>query len=154
MTRAVPRLLCSALLPALLLSVAACATPEPPAAESTDVRQRLELPAPLRDKVLLEMRLMLEAMNGILSGVTVGDPTAVAAAARGAGMAMAADVDPDIKSRLPEEFLKLGMSTHKAFDQLADRLEAGGTIDGALEDLAKVTGNCVACHATYRLDEE
>lgn len=138
----------------LAWSSAACSPPAPPAPESTDLRQRLELPAPQRDKVLLEMRLMLEAMNGILNGVTAGDTEAIEIAARGAGMAMAADVDPEIKSRLPEEFLKLGMGTHKAFDQLADSVAATGSIEDALRGLAKVTGNCVACHATYRLEEE
>ena len=137
----------------VLWTAAATTQATPPADPSVDARQRLELPAPLRDKVLLEMRLMLEAVHGILNGVVAGDPDAVAAASRGAGMAMAADVDPEIKTRLPEEFLQLGMGTHQAFDRLADNLEAGGTVEAALADLAAVTGNCVACHATFRLDD-
>lgn len=55
--------------------------------------------------------------------------------------------------RCAKEFLDLGVRTHKAFDELADRLEAGGTEDDAIQGLAELTGNCVGCHASYRLDE-
>jgi cytochrome c556 len=45
------------------------------------------------------------------------------------------------------------MQTHRGFDELADRIKAGGTREDAIRALAGVTGNCVACHAVYRLDE-
>jgi hypothetical protein len=115
--------------------------------------------APERDKVLLEMRLMLEGVNGIMRGLGEDDRAAVAKAARGAGMAMAVDLDPRIRQRLPKPFLELGMRTHKAFDELADAMDAakttgaGGVQKDALGGLASLTGNCVGCHASYRLDE-
>jgi len=45
------------------------------------------------------------------------------------------------------------LQTHRGFDKLADRIKAGGGRDDTLRGLAKLTGNCVACHAMYRLDE-
>jgi cytochrome c556 len=123
--------------------------PAPP----TDTRQRLALPPAGRDKVLAEMRHMLESVNGIVKGVAGGDLAAVETAARASGMAVAADVDPQVMQALPPFFRQLGMRTHQGFDHLADRMKAGGTRDDALRALAALTENCVTCHSTYRLDE-
>ncbi|HEX7124815.1 MAG TPA: hypothetical protein VF406_03430 [Thermodesulfobacteriota bacterium] len=123
-------------------------TPSP-----ADTRQRLALPAGPRDQVLAEMRHMLESVNGILGGLADGDMRAVEKAARASGMAAAGNVNPQIRQRLPQAFLKLGMGTHKAFDALADTMAAGGTREDALRGLTEITSRCVSCHATYRLDE-
>jgi cytochrome c556 len=118
-----------------------------------DARQRVVLPGPVRDQVLAEMRVMLESVNGILRGVAAHDLAAVERAARASGRTMAAGIDPAIMPRLPPAFRELGLQTHRAFDELADRMRAGGTADDAIRALAALTGNCVACHGVYRLDE-
>ena len=41
----------------------------------------------------------------------------------------------------------------RAFDALADQLRGGATGEEALKSIAALTGNCVACHAMYRLGE-
>lgn len=122
-------------------------------APAADARQRLALSAPARDKVLAEMRAMLESLHGVLSGLAAGDRTAAERAARAAGMGTAADVDPEIKRQLPPGFLSLGMRTHQGFDRLADQIRAGAPVPEALGAVTRVTANCVACHASYRLDE-
>lgn len=141
--------------PSVLCLLSACSAPETsePRPEAMEGRVRLELEAEDRDKVLLEMRLMLEAMHGILQGLVNDDLAAVADAARGAGTAMAVDLDPAIRDQLPETFVDLGMRTHQAFDELADTVDAGGTKQDAIRELALLTGNCVGCHAGFRLDE-
>jgi hypothetical protein len=120
---------------------------------SGDARQRLALPAAQRDQVLTEMRLMLGSVSGILQNLAAADLLAAEKAARASGMAVAADVDPQIEKHLPQLFLELGVKTHKGFDGLADRMKAGASRDDVIRELAGVTGNCVACHAIYRLDE-
>jgi hypothetical protein len=144
------RLAATAVTAVALLAGGASAQPGAPGA---DTRQRLVLPAAGRNTVLAEMRRMLESVNAILQGVLADDRPAIGKAARAAGVAMAADVDPQMMQALPPPFRQLGMQTHRGFDALADRIEAGGTRDGALADLARITNNCVACHAIYRLDE-
>jgi len=133
----------------VMLSVAGTGSSQPPG----DPRQRLALPPLARDKVLAEMRHMLESVNGILRGVAANDLVAVEKAARAAGTAMAVEMDPAMMQQLLPAFRELGLQTHRAFDDLADRIKAGGTRDDAIRGLAAVTGNCVACHAVYRLDE-
>lgn len=122
-------------------------------ASASDTRQQLILPASERDKVLAEMRVMLGSVSRILQALAADDIAAVEDAARASGIAMAADVDPHIKKRLPQTFLDLGMKTHKGFDELADRVKTGGTREDVIRNLASLTSNCVACHAIYRLDE-
>lgn len=123
-----------------------------PQAPSTDTRQRLVLPAAERDKVLAEMRVMLSSVSTIIQALATGDFASVEEAARASGIAMAADVDPQIRKQLPEPFVNLGMRTHKGFDKLAEQVKAGGTQESILQSLGILTGNCVACHAIYRID--
>jgi cytochrome c556 len=123
------------------------------AAQHADTRQRVAVPAAGRDTILAEMRHMLESVHAIVRGLESGDFAAVETAARASGMQTAADVQPEIRRTLPPAFLSLGMQTHKAFDALADAVNARPSRDVALERLGAVTSNCVACHAAYRLDE-
>lgn len=118
-----------------------------------DGRQRVLVPVPARDKILLEMRHMLEAVAAIHQGLAEGSMPRVEQAARGAGLGTAAEVNPEIRRQLPQQFLTLGMQTHRKFDELAERVKGGGGREDALKGLAEVTANCVACHASYRLDE-
>lgn len=124
------------------------------AQQPTDMRQRITLPAAGRDKVLAEMRFMLDSINKILQALVANDLPAIEKAARASGMASAADVDPQVEKLLPLAFLTLGTQTHKGFDALADRMKARGTREDAIKGLAGLTVNCVACHAAYRIDEK
>lgn len=124
-----------------------------PHESSADTRQRLVLaPAP-RDMVLTEMRRMLSSVSGILQGLTGGNLPAAEKAARESGMGGAVDANPHMTTLLPQPFLELGLHTHRGFDTLADQIHAGAAQADIIRDLAKLTGNCVACHAVYRLDE-
>lgn len=131
-----------------VLGATAAETPAP-----ADARQRIVLVPAARDRILAEMRAMLESLGGVVQGLAAGDLAAAEKAARAAGMAAAADVQPEIKGQLPPGFRELGMQTHLAFDRLADGLRAGASRDGALRSVADVTARCVACHAAWRLDE-
>ena len=121
--------------------------------QPADTRQQVVLPAPARDKILAEMREMLGALHGVLRALSVGDRAGAEKVARGAGMGVATEVRPEVRAQLPPPFLQLGMQTHRGFDALADQLRAGAAPEEALKSMAALTSNCVACHATYRLDQ-
>jgi len=121
--------------------------------KTSDTRQRLILPAEQRDGILAEMRLMLEALSGVIAALSRDDPEAAAVAARSAGVGVAVDATPVLQPLLPPAFLSLGMATHQSFDRLADSLAAGATTNQGLSDLANISQNCTACHATFRIDE-
>lgn len=121
-----------------------------PSAQEPDRRQVVALPPAGQERVLGEMRAMLESVDAIVRALGTDDLAAAERAARAAGMGAAVDMDPAMQQRLPPAFLALGMQTHRAFDRLADELKAGPTTAEALRGLAGVTANCVACHAAWR----
>ena len=120
-------------------------------APAADERERIVLPAPARNMVLAEMRMMLESVTGVVAALSGGDTAAAAQAARASGMVMA--VDPHFRELLPAAFVELGMATHRSFDALADKLEQGAEEQTALAELGALMQNCIACHDTYRADE-
>ncbi len=124
-----------------------------PHRSTADTRQRVIFAPAQRNHMLDEMRRMLASVSGIIQGIASNDLPAAEQAARASGMMNAADVDPQIMKLLPQPFLELALQTHKGFDALADRIKAGSSRDDILRELAKLTGNCVACHAVYQLDE-
>ena len=69
----------------------------------------------------------------------------------GAGRGMAAG-GRGMGPMMPEEFRTLGHATHFAFDSLASRISAGAGADTVVARLARITDNCLTCHATYRLE--
>jgi cytochrome c556 len=46
---------------------------------------------------------------------------------------------------------RLGLATHRGFDQIALDVERSGSTDRVSKQLVEVMGNCLACHATWRL---
>jgi len=134
------------------IAAASLAAPpvQPP---SDDTRERIVLDPAGRNQVLHEMRTMLQSVSDILNGLAQRDFAAAASAARKSGTGAAVDLAPSIRDRLPPAFRDLGMSTHRQFDAVADKLSGSAAIQDTMADLYALTLNCVACHDTYRLDE-
>lgn len=103
-----------------------------------------------------EMRGLLESIRDILEASQAGDHTQVAAAARRSGMngPEATHIPKSLAPKLPPEFKKLGLQTHRGFDQIAMDAEKIGVADLTLKQLTQLMGNCAACHATWRLADE
>jgi len=122
------------------------------AAPARDARQRVVLARADRDRVLTEMRAMLESVSGALQGLAVSDLAAAERALVENGTHVL-QTDDRLRKQLPKPFLELGDRLHTGLDELANRLRAGAPRDDALRMLGGVTSTCVACHATYRIDE-
>ena len=114
-------------------------------------RVAVELPPAGREQVLAEMRTMLRAVNGFVTAAATRDREAMREAALSGGTRIAVDMDTALMRRLPDEFVQLGMSTHRAFDDVAAAVDAGVGRDSALALMGRLTDKCVACHASYRL---
>ena len=113
-----------------------------------DGRTAVPLDAEQRLAVLAEMRTLLGSVDGVLRAVVQGDTAAVRAAALASGTAMAAD--PALETILPPQWLAIATRTHQGFDSLAASV-GRGTGDSVVARLARITPECVSCHATYRL---
>jgi hypothetical protein len=119
--------------------------------ESADQRIAIHLAPAERDLVLGEMRQMLLSVHSLVTGLSAGDPKIMEQAARASGMAMAAEVNPIMMAKLPLEFKRQGMSVHRDFDALADRIAAGADQATVLREFTGITARCVGCHTSYRL---
>jgi hypothetical protein len=124
---------------------------------SADGRTIVHLAPAERDFVLTEMRQLLQAVHGIVTGVSHPDRaqghSQAAAAARSAGMVMAVDDNPSLLLKLPLPMKQLGMSVHRDFDELADAITEGATSQHILQGLSKITSRCLTCHEMYQLKE-
>lgn len=121
-------------------------------APSSDNRQTILLDGAERDLVLGEMRMFLGSIQQITDGLVKNDMQQVIEAARRVGAAAQQAVPGSLMGKLPLEFKQLGFDTHKKFDLLALDAESMGEPQQALQQLAELTNNCVACHASYRID--
>ena len=126
--------------------------------QSTDGRIQIVLAPTERDLILGEMRMLLKAVHGVVTGIAGPDQGAgraqIEQAARSAGMGMAADVNPALMAKLPLPFKQMGMSIHQDMDALADAIVRKETPQQILQRLSSMTARCTACHDLYRFSTE
>ena len=122
-------------------------------AKKVDTRVGITLLPSERDLILGEMRLLLEGLQGIISGLSNGNFEEVKVSARGNGMAMAQDVNPALMLKLPMDFKAIGIGVHKSFDILADNIK-GKDSRAILGEVASIMDSCIGCHATFKLEIE
>lgn len=130
----------------LLAFIAATAT-----ASEIDKRQVLTLNELQRDHILTEMRALLSGTQRILEALSKEDMLAVAGHARALGMGMAHKGENHLQSVLPKEFMQLGMSVHKAFDEIAADAESRKDPRHTLRQLSESMMKCSTCHVTYQI---
>lgn len=116
-----------------------------------DKRQVITITELQREHVLEEMRALLSGIQKILTSLASEDMAAVAQHARSLGMHMTHKAEDHLKDALPEEFMQLGMSIHRDFDQIA--MDAASLKDSkhTLRQLSDSMKKCVACHASYQI---
>ena len=126
--------------------------------ESRDGRTQIVLASTERDLILGEMRMLLKAVHGVVTGLAgqdqAADRTQMEQAARSAGMHMAEDVNPALMAKLPFPFKQMGMSIHRDMDALADAIAQKETPQQILQRLSSMTTRCTACHDMYRFSAE
>ncbi|MCG6139137.1 hypothetical protein EHQ23_14720 [Leptospira bourretii] len=122
---------------------------------SLDNRTAIHLTPAERQLVLTEMRALLTAVNGMLSGLADKDYEGAAKAADAVGMGLVASLEHQEKTillKLPVEFKKLGFGTHEKFDSIAAKIRNKQEIHSLLKEMDELTRNCVACHASYKIE--
>jgi hypothetical protein len=126
--------------------------------QGTDGRTQIVLAPAERDLILGEMRMLLKAVHGVVTGLAGQDQeanrTQMEQAARSAGMDMAEDVNPALMAKLPLPFKQMGMSIHHDMDALADAVVQKETPQQILQRLSSMTARCTACHDMYRFSVE
>jgi hypothetical protein len=116
-----------------------------------DTRISLGFTASEKTVFLSEMRQMLASIQGIMMGMGTEDRALIIKSAKYSGNRMAKATPQSIKDKTPSAFDQLGGPTHMKFEELVVRAE-----EDDMDMLAELTGelmqNCVACHATFKVD--
>lgn len=120
-------------------------------AEGVDQRQALLLNEMQRDHLLGEMRLLLTGTSAILEALSQEDMAAAARHARSLGMEMPHKMEGHMEDVMPEQFMRMGMAVHQAFDKIAQDAESGKDTRHMLQQLSRALGHCTACHAIYQI---
>lgn len=121
---------------------------------SIDKRQTIQVNEMQRNHILTEMRSLLSGTQHILDALSKEDMKAVAHHARQLGMGMAHKGEDHLRSVLPPEFMRLGMSVHKDYDQIAGDAESVKDPKYTLGQMGKLMEKCNACHTTWQLRAE
>lgn len=141
-------------LQALVLCVAAISMSTAVAADDS-VRQLVTLPEPMRQHMLANMRDHLAAINEIqrLLGAGAFQRAADVAEKRLGLSSLEGHGASHMASFMPKPMQDIGTQMHKAASQFAlaaQEAGADGNVQRAIGSLAKVTAQCVACHAAFR----
>ncbi|MCX7184447.1 MAG: hypothetical protein NTW90_04285 [Nitrosospira sp.] len=134
-----------------IIAMTLCLVATTVTANDIDERRVLPVTEMQRNHILTEMRALLAGTQNILSALARDDMAAVARHARPLGTGMAHKGEDHMQAALPQEFMRLGMSVHKDFDQIAADAESLKNPKHTLKQLSESMNKCVACHAAYQL---
>lgn len=102
-----------------------------------------------KSEFLIEMRKMLESIQGVITGIGEGDRKLIINSARYSGNRMARATPESIKKKTTQSFKEIGGPTHMMFEELVVRAETDD-----MDTLASFTGElmkqCLACHAMFK----
>jgi cytochrome c556 len=116
-----------------------------------DPREAVALSPVEAEKMLTGMRTYLETIQGIVAALAENDTSRVPALAMKSGAKMLEEVAPTTGLKTPMGFSMMSFDTHDKFDKLADKAAKGSSRSELLKDLRDIMGNCISCHAAYRL---
>jgi hypothetical protein len=126
------------------------------AAGSDDRRLKVEMPDMMTEHMLGNMRDHLAALSEIQAALGEGrfDAAAQIAETRIGMSSLAAHGASHMAPYMPKDMQEIGTQMHRAASRFAisaQEAAVSGDTRKAVEDLAKVTQQCVACHAAFRV---
>ena len=127
-----------------------------PLAAEDDSRVAVDLPMMMRTHMLANMRDHLTAIGEIQASLAAGEYDAAAdVAEKRLGMSsLASHGASHMAGFMPKGMQETGSAMHQAasrFAVIAQEAAVTRDLPGALGALSRVTSQCVACHAAYRL---
>jgi hypothetical protein len=123
-----------------------------PALAQGDARELVEMPAPMQEHMLANMRDHLAALDEILAALNDEDYGAAARVAEfRLGMSSLDSHGASHMARvMPAPMREMGTDMHRTASRLALTAEEGDRLQ-AFRALQAVTETCVTCHAAYRI---
>ncbi len=126
------------------------------AGEPADPRNKIDMPAIMQDHVKQNMRDHLQGLSQIEAalGASQYDNVAGIAEQRLGMSSLQSHGAAYMAPFMPKEMQAIGTEMHHAASRFAVSVrnaEVNGDLRPAMTDLSKVSRQCVACHAAYRI---
>lgn len=123
------------------------------AAGDQDARQKVDLPDMMKQHMLGNMRDHLQTLHEIQLAMAKGelDQAGDIAEQRLGMSSLAAHHAAHMAPFMPKAMQDIGTEMHHAASRFAMTVKEGDTLR-ALDSLSRVTQQCIACHAAYRLN--
>jgi hypothetical protein len=140
----------------ILMTIALAVSATPVVAGDNDTRQLVEFPPNMRQHMLSNMRDHLQAVSEIQLALSSAnfDKAADIAETRLGMSSLASHGASHMATFMPQQMQSIGTEMHHSASQfaiIAQESAVNGDIKKALSGLAKITQNCVACHAAFRV---
>lgn len=138
---------------AFLITALACvpSQAQQPPQTNGDPREAVSLTPQETEVLLAGMRTYLETIQGIVAAVAENKNKRVADIAARSGAKILQNANPFTGLKVPLGFSSMSFDTHDKFDKLAEKAKRGTSRTVILGDLRNILGNCISCHASYRL---
>ena len=125
-------------------------------AHAADARRSIEMPAPMREHMLANMRDHLTALGEIQAELAKGKYNQAAdIAEQRIGMSSLQNHGAShMAPYMPKTMQDIGTNMHRAasrFARTAQEAAVGNDLPRALGALCELTRQCVACHASFKL---
>jgi len=123
-----------------------------PTLAEEDSRQKVKLPEMMQQHMMANMRDHLLTVHEIQSALAKGEPDKAAdIAEQRLGMSsLVSHNAAHMAPYMPKGMQDIGTEMHHAASRFALVAKEGDTLR-ALDNLSKVTQQCIACHASYRI---
>ncbi|MEQ1578818.1 MAG: hypothetical protein ABL894_14370 [Hyphomicrobium sp.] len=128
----------------------AASAQQPPMAKG-DPREGVSLSAAEVETLLTGMRTYLESIQGIVAAMAENEMARIPDFAAKSGAKLLHGTTPLTGLKVPLGFSSMAFDTHDKFDKLAAKAKRGTSRGEVLTDLRDIMGNCISCHAAYRL---
>jgi len=116
-----------------------------------DTRTTVKYAPDLRELVMSEMRDYLVVMADIQQGIADNDADKIYEAASRQGQASIDETPARLLKLSPLACKKMGFRGHHLFQAIADSAKTNYKPEVTIKQMADLTNNCVACHATYKV---
>ena len=123
-------------------------------ASMEDTRMAITLTPGEKSLVLSEMRVMLSSVQGIINGLDQNNMEMVSEAALASGTKHMVDMDPRVMMKLPLSFKKLGVGSHKYYDEISAVALSDGSEKKIISMLNEQLQTCIACHDSFQFVTE
>lgn len=126
-----------------------------PASAEQDERRQIKMPQMMRQHMLGNMRDHMLAIHEIQAALAKNnaDQAADIAEQRIGMSSLASHNAAHMAAYMPQTMQDIGTEMHHAASRFAISAKEGDVLK-SLQDLSRITQQCVACHAAYRLNQD